>query len=175
MHVVIGYAMTLFFFFKQKTAYEIRPRDWSSDVCSSDLLGVQRLLFPTPAAPAQPVATMVRSQGARWDREGALPEGSRLLQGRLRLTEGRAAIQFDSGAVMLLSGPADLDLESRGRALLRSGKVTVEASEAYGFTVRTAAGEVVDLGTEFAVAVESTGATEVHVLQGEVSWTGRSS
>jgi len=27
----------LFFFFKQKTAYEIRPRDWSSDVCSSDL------------------------------------------------------------------------------------------------------------------------------------------
>src|ERR1043165_8425144 len=26
-----------FVFFKQKTAYEIRPRDWSSDVCSSDL------------------------------------------------------------------------------------------------------------------------------------------
>src|ERR1043165_3899743 len=26
------------FFFKQKTAYEIRPRDWSSDVCSSDLV-----------------------------------------------------------------------------------------------------------------------------------------
>src|SRR5213596_3156463 len=28
-----------FFFFKQKTAYEIRPCDWSSDVCSSDLAG----------------------------------------------------------------------------------------------------------------------------------------
>src|SRR3546814_8183344 len=27
-----------FFFFKQKTAYEIRISDWSSDVCSSDLL-----------------------------------------------------------------------------------------------------------------------------------------
>ena len=27
----------LFFFFKQKTAYEIVSRDWSSDVCSSDL------------------------------------------------------------------------------------------------------------------------------------------
>ena len=26
----------VFVFFKQKTAYEIRPRDWSSDVCSSD-------------------------------------------------------------------------------------------------------------------------------------------
>src|SRR3546814_17125786 len=28
-----------FFFFKQKTAYEMRISDWSSDVCSSDLLG----------------------------------------------------------------------------------------------------------------------------------------
>ena len=30
--------LCVFFFFKQKTAYEIVSRDWSSDVCSSDLL-----------------------------------------------------------------------------------------------------------------------------------------
>src|SRR3546814_3615828 len=46
----------LFFFFKQKTAYEMRISDWSSDVCSSDLharmmvglmdaLGVERADF----------------------------------------------------------------------------------------------------------------------------------
>src|SRR3546814_2651623 len=29
--------MLYFFFFKQKTAYEMRISDWSSDVCSSDL------------------------------------------------------------------------------------------------------------------------------------------
>src|SRR3546814_3040295 len=29
----------LCFFFKQKTAYELRVGDWSSDVCSSDLVG----------------------------------------------------------------------------------------------------------------------------------------
>src|SRR3546814_1173048 len=28
---------SIFFFFKQKTAYEMRISDWSSDVCSSDL------------------------------------------------------------------------------------------------------------------------------------------
>src|SRR3546814_8127646 len=28
----------VFFFFKQKTAYEMRISDWSSDVCSSDLI-----------------------------------------------------------------------------------------------------------------------------------------
>src|SRR3546814_4999980 len=32
--------MLSFFFFKQKTAYEMRISDWSSDVCSSDLLSV---------------------------------------------------------------------------------------------------------------------------------------
>src|SRR3546814_13798062 len=30
--------MVFFFFFKQKTAYEMRISDWSSDVCSSDLI-----------------------------------------------------------------------------------------------------------------------------------------
>src|SRR5213596_1032879 len=34
----VFYFFVCFFFFKQKTAYEIRPCDWSSDVCSSDLL-----------------------------------------------------------------------------------------------------------------------------------------
>src|SRR3546814_2403122 len=37
--------MLCFLFFKQKTAYEMRIRDWSSDVCSSDLadIGLERV------------------------------------------------------------------------------------------------------------------------------------
>src|SRR3546814_7024934 len=45
----------MFFFFKQKTAYEMRISDWSSDVCSSDLIneiaqkaGFQIYLSGTP-------------------------------------------------------------------------------------------------------------------------------
>src|SRR3546814_2368763 len=34
---MVVYAFVVFFFFKQKTAYEMRISDWSSDVCSSDL------------------------------------------------------------------------------------------------------------------------------------------
>src|SRR3546814_8650544 len=38
MHVLfICWCFFVFFFFKQKTAYEMRISDWSSDVCSSDL------------------------------------------------------------------------------------------------------------------------------------------
>src|SRR3546814_3551069 len=36
--VVLFSIRLLFFFFKQKTAYDMRISDWSSDVCSSDLL-----------------------------------------------------------------------------------------------------------------------------------------
>ena len=36
---VIHFLYVFFFFFKQKTAYEIGTGDWSSDVCSSDLAG----------------------------------------------------------------------------------------------------------------------------------------
>src|SRR3546814_1321208 len=38
MSALIRVLLFVFFFFKQKTAYEMRISDWSSDVCSSDLL-----------------------------------------------------------------------------------------------------------------------------------------
>ena len=37
---LLGPVADKIFFFKQKTAYDLRPRDWSSDVCSSDLAEV---------------------------------------------------------------------------------------------------------------------------------------
>src|SRR3546814_2666193 len=43
-------AFYLFFFFKQKTAYEMRISDWSSDVCSSDLGNDKRLFEKEMAA-----------------------------------------------------------------------------------------------------------------------------
>src|SRR3546814_5269966 len=39
-----------FFFFKQKTAYEMRISDWSSDVCSSDLRSSRPLIRVNCAA-----------------------------------------------------------------------------------------------------------------------------
>src|SRR3546814_18506893 len=52
----------IFFFFKQKTAYEMRISDWSSDVCSSDLT----------AAHSVPVAAQIRpiAEGAGPERAG---------------------------------------------------------------------------------------------------------
>src|SRR3546814_3405029 len=42
-----------FFFFKQKTAYEMRISDWSSDVCSSDLDALEEVLAGPMILPPQ--------------------------------------------------------------------------------------------------------------------------
>src|SRR3546814_8595478 len=53
-----------FFFFKQKTAYEMRISDWSSDVCSSDLRGQERLerVPVTGTRPTGELVDLVRRQ-----------------------------------------------------------------------------------------------------------------
>src|SRR3546814_16013983 len=45
---VLWYMCVFFFFFKQKTAYEMRISDWSSDVCSSDLFKPVMFLLNIP-------------------------------------------------------------------------------------------------------------------------------
>src|SRR3546814_2296573 len=47
----------LFFFFKQKTAYEMRISDWSSDVCSSDLHDRRQQLACAQMPPRKAEAT----------------------------------------------------------------------------------------------------------------------
>src|SRR3546814_10221748 len=49
-----------FFFFKQKTAYEMRISDWSSDVCSSDLIWGGQVRW----TPEQPALRHVAQQAA---------------------------------------------------------------------------------------------------------------
>src|SRR3546814_10488830 len=53
------YDVVLIFFFKQKTAYEMRISDWSSDVCSSDLkftpMEIEKLADEFEAKSAQDV------------------------------------------------------------------------------------------------------------------------
>src|SRR3546814_2438714 len=63
MHAYQTSTVMFIFFFKQKTAYEMRISDWSSDVCSSDLIGLEPAVTdaeqiahctPPPARAASP-------------------------------------------------------------------------------------------------------------------------
>src|SRR3546814_9776568 len=78
------------FFFKQKTAYEMRISDWSSDVCSSDLLGGLDLLPWSDAA--RSLRMRAAFAGVEALSDAALMETldewlPPLLQGRRRLSD----------------------------------------------------------------------------------------
>src|SRR3546814_1035400 len=64
------------FFVKQKTAYELRISDWSSDVCSSDLVRHQRAAvfgdLDVGGAAACGLAILAEKLVEKGDRQGAL-------------------------------------------------------------------------------------------------------
>src|SRR3546814_12492309 len=77
--------LLLFFFFKQKTAYEVRISDWSSDVCSSDLRALLRcvaaILVPDRVADGlqqQLIAGAAAQQFAQWFPGGGKQAGVKL-------------------------------------------------------------------------------------------------
>src|SRR3546814_3969989 len=57
-YVILLHPSSFFFFFKQKTAYEMRISDWSSDVCSSDL--PQSRIFNTCSCATPPASRQAR-------------------------------------------------------------------------------------------------------------------
>jgi len=119
-----------------------------------------------------PLATMLFSEDCRWLRQDVI-EGQRLNPGRMDLQSGTAVLRFDGGAELVLVGPASIELKTAACVLVQHGDIVVRATDgAEGFVVTTPTSEVVDLGTEFAVKVDSGGATEVHVLDGKVSYRG---
>src|SRR3546814_2156553 len=85
--------MLLIFFFKQKTEYEMRISDWSSDVCSSDL----RLSWGRGAWSREKMSSMLsaatpassRAMVSRWP--AALASGSRLSSSSARSRPSIAA------------------------------------------------------------------------------------
>jgi len=178
-----------------------------------------------PAALGRTIAKLARTSAAVWrtadqHTPATLADGAPLRAGQqLNLERGLVEVAFDTGATVILQGPADLVVggkesgvrgqESEGRSQgsgvrgqesgvrgeasegdgdnacsLTLGKLVAQVpSSAHGFTVHTPALTIVDLGTEFGVTVRASDppppasslqppasfATEVHVLQGEVS------
>ncbi len=116
------------------------------------------------------VAVLAQVADAAWDDTGlATSVGSPLPPGRLRLKAGLARIEFYSGAIVILKGPAELELISADRARCVRGVLHASVpAQAVGFTIDTPGPQVVDRGTEFGVAVGDGAATEVHVFKGKV-------
>jgi hypothetical protein len=130
---------------------------------------------PTPALMQPEITTvpiaarLVDATDARWADGRTLLLGAAVPQGPLRLLSGAAQLAFESGALVTLNGPAEIEVLGSSRLFLRSGRIVpFVPPSATGFTVVSPTGEVIDLGTEFSVNVDASGRTEVYVLDGQV-------
>src|SRR3546814_1385201 len=93
--MVCVWLVIVVFFFKQKTAYEMRISDWSSDVCSSDLAvaAAGGADFPVPANHVQ------------WTPDAPLMEG----MSRVRTALGGLETESHADDATVLARAADID------------------------------------------------------------------
>ena len=111
-----------------------------------------------------------QSLDAVWD--GLHPDwglGHALGRQRTRLASGDATLQLANGVELMLRGPSDIELLTVDHAVLHRGRVSARVPEgAIGFRLDAPGLNVVDLGTEFSLAVDEAGASQVHVFEGKV-------
>lgn len=84
------------------------------------------------------------------------------------LLAGEVELVYASGSRLLLLAPANFVVEREGGTLQRGGFVASITDAGHGFTVQLPHGKVVDLGTEFGVAIDDFGVAEVNVFEGKV-------
>ena len=124
----------------------------------------------------------------RWadDSTGALGGARVPLGRRYALASGRMEITYDTGAKVILQGPATYEVNSRDGGFLSVGKLTARLDNAKLraadqksslstrhsplFTIKTPTAIVTDLGTEFGVEVGKNGRTIAHVFRGSVQF-----
>ena len=116
------------------------------------------------------VAVLTRAANLVWtDAADRRAVGTPLSPGWLRIKSGALAVQFFTGASVILEGPAELQIIDAKQAFCRSGRLSAEVPpHARGFRIGTPQLAVLDLGTAFGLNVKE-GYAEVHVLKGEVA------
>lgn len=118
-------------------------------------------------------ATLRRSVDLQWaDGSRTYRDGDIIPNGRLQLEAGIVEIDFFCGATLIVEGPAILDVESDWTVAVERGRLRANVPPAArGFTVKAAGSDIIDLGTEFALSVDSKNA-QVEVIDGEIRIEG---
>lgn len=118
-------------------------------------------------APGLSLARITNMQEAHWQ-DKALNIGSWLTSGTIHLLSGQAEITFDSGARVVLQGPAKLECLTPRFASLIQGKGVVHIpKQAEGFLMKTPFNTFSNQSCSFALAVDDEGA-EIHVFKGHI-------
>lgn len=145
-----------------------RPRSTSAVASAPDSL---RAPGQVNLPPGQIVARITGTHNCLWrDPQLAIGYGSSLVAGqRIELSEGLAEITFNDGATVLLEGPATFDVNATDKIDLHAGRLAaVVPQRARGFRVHTPSLDLFEVGVEFGLIAQESGAAELHVFSGLV-------
>ncbi len=166
---------------------------WAWKVSQQDELAKAPTASATPAVereePMESVGEITGLADCRWaDPNAAPPSGAAAVPlGRTyALNSGLMEITYQTGAKVILQGPCTYEVDSPASGFLSLGKLTARIeklsalsdqqseipnpkSQISKFVVRTPTAIVTDLGTEFGVEVDKSGATSSHVFRGTVT------
>lgn len=116
-------------------------------------------------------AVLAGQAGAVW-KDQVIRVGDLVPTGQVQLESGTVQLELFSGVQMVLSGDCLFSIDSPMQVTMSHGKVRTRVPEpAEGFTIKTLSGDIVDLGTEFALDVSSE-RSDVRVIDGEVELRG---
>ncbi|WDE95598.1 FecR domain-containing protein [Lentisphaera profundi] len=121
------------------------------------------------ASPKKVLAKIIEvSPGTQW-KGRKFKKGDDLSVGNLEFESGSVVLQYKHGAEVKLEGRVHYRLKSLSLAELKYGQLAANVPEAaQGFTIDAPKATIVDLGTEFAMNVNTAGESQVFVYEGEV-------
>lgn len=160
---------------KIETAPRTYPKGqlWFSIVSIAATFLLFLYVWTHPRHIPQDVATVADIYQAKWaDTAATIQKETRLFDNRknLNLLQGVIKLQFDSGAQVVIQGPAEFSIEAYERMKLNHGKLYAKVPpQAVGFRVNAPNCSLIDLGTEFGINVTSLGETDVHLVKGKAS------
>ena len=115
------------------------------------------------------VAVLTRVAGLQGGTSKDWRVGETIPPGSMAWDAGIMQLEFYCGAMVVVEGPAEIEILDESRVVCRLGRLRAHVPEpARGFAVLAPSFELVDLGTEFGLNILEDGATEVHVFHGKV-------
>lgn len=143
--------------------FTLSIQPWTSDESDEKL----RTQIQTDEPSASGFAVLGGQSDAVWEGQ-RIATGALLPEGELHLVSGLVHVELFSGVQMVVQGDAIFSIDSPMQVSMQKGRARAYVPEpAHGFRLKTSAGEVVDLGTEFSVDVDQDH-SRVEVVDGEV-------
>ena len=116
-----------------------------------------------------PIATVIGAEFIDTLDGTSFTEGDTMRSGEIEIRAGTLKVELNTGVIIAMRGPVKMKLTEANAAHLTRGVIRAYvAPKARGFTLSTANLQIVDLGTEFGVAVDEHNNVQVHVFKGKV-------